>query len=423
MESMELNDWIDMATTSMDWESVQQEMFIMVDITEKLSLQVLKNITECIKGDFIAWTSTCKILNTFNTPFEKESRANTFLLLVDTIFPEWKQNGVLMSDSEYLCMDYIYKNLSVDWDIKKLLKNPAISFSNAKKLSGINDNLFYYLLNPNVSETEATEIINGLRFPQERFQEIYLVVSACEWVRNDIVNLYNMNWNWKALSRKKHLDYEVVFALFNVDWDWKAIMKNPETQLIHIEMFIMLGRFDDYKYFIPRNPNVNIDFIIKYPQVPWKKCKPVIGSNQFTIEDMYAITEVNWNWNAYFNHSIKSSYFANELVVLGLSNWKDFVKYDDFSWEFIKTKTNDWFEVELRKDFELIFAENPKRSWNWKTLSKSSYLSSCFFLTHIDESWDWKIISSRKFVIFSIVKAHYDKPWDAKNLSKKHNRF
>ena len=91
--------------------------------------------------------------------------------------------------------------------------------------------------------------------------------------------------------------------------------------------------------------------------------------------------------------------------------------------EFIKDKTNDWFEAELRADFESIFAENSKRSWNWSIISKNTNLSAGFFLRHINMPWDWKIISSRKFITFAIVKAHKSKPWNAKKLSQKQDRF
>ena len=62
----------------------------------KIPIEILGEITAFVKGDFIAWTCTCKTLQSFNTVSERAKRSNHLITLLK-MFPDadWENNSCI----------------------------------------------------------------------------------------------------------------------------------------------------------------------------------------------------------------------------------------------------------------------------------------------------------------------------------------
>ena len=93
---------------------------------DTLPIEILDEITSVIKGDFIAWSSTCKTLNGFNTVTERAKHSNHLLTLIK-MFP------------------------NKDWDYRYLGKNPNITWEIVVGNSQIKWCYYYLTRNPNIT--------------------------------------------------------------------------------------------------------------------------------------------------------------------------------------------------------------------------------------------------------------------------------
>lgn len=81
---------------------------------ETLPLEILVEITQWVKGDFIAWTSTCRLLSTFNTVEQRAKRSNHLLSLLKMYLDaKWDQQG--LSENPNISWDYVNSHPAIRW--------------------------------------------------------------------------------------------------------------------------------------------------------------------------------------------------------------------------------------------------------------------------------------------------------------------
>ena len=137
---------------------------------EELPIEILGEITAAIKGDFIAWTSVCKLLHSFNTIAERAKRSNHLLTLLK-LFP----NAIWHYPS-------VAKNPNLTWEFVEA--NPQINWYN------------WLSENPSISSDIVSTNLNKL-------------------------------WYYEFLSRNPSITWELVKANPNKHWDYVRLSKNP----------------------------------------------------------------------------------------------------------------------------------------------------------------------------------------------------
>ena len=92
-----------------------------------LPFELLGEITKAVKGDFIAWTSTCKTLNSLNTVSERAKRSNHLLTLLK-MFPDKPWDCNWLSKNPNITWEYICANPEIEWNYYWLCMNKNITW-------------------------------------------------------------------------------------------------------------------------------------------------------------------------------------------------------------------------------------------------------------------------------------------------------
>ena len=92
-----------------------------------LPIDILGEITAFIKGDFIAWTSVCKLLNSFNTAEQRTKRSNHLLTLIK-MYPIADWNRYSTSQNPNITISIVKENPDIQWSYKFLSNNPNITW-------------------------------------------------------------------------------------------------------------------------------------------------------------------------------------------------------------------------------------------------------------------------------------------------------
>ena len=93
---------------------------------DTLPIEILGEITAFVKGDFIALTSTCKLLNTFNTVSERAKRSNHLLTMMK-MYTAADWNYYAASKNPNITISIVKENTDIYWRAASLAENPNIT--------------------------------------------------------------------------------------------------------------------------------------------------------------------------------------------------------------------------------------------------------------------------------------------------------
>ena len=254
--------------------------------------------------------------------------------------------------NQYIINEYSNK----PWDWEWLIENTNIHIEKYIPLSLIEK--YSYKQNYNLNLTENFI----LKYPYQDWDIRYLINN-------------NKITDFKALSKFKYIDQEIIDNYPDKSWDWEWLIQNTS---IHIEKYIPLNSIKKYPYkwyylYLSKNPNITEEFILKYPYQNWNMC--------FLIKND-KITDFN-----------------------ALSKFKNI---DEYIIEIYPNKPWDWewlienTDINVEKYIPLNLIEKYRyKKWNYWKLSKNPNLTEEFILKYPNQNWNIKYLI-KKFIFKKI---------------------
>ena len=207
------------------------------------------------------------------------------------------------------------------------------------------------------------------------------------WLTKDFVEEFsNKDFGWHSLSRRPFFDLEMVLKFRHKNLDWQSITDRdyvtPEVVVQHRDLLFC-------QYSLLSKPWMNIEFIIDNPwlQLNWLA---ISRATFVTKEAFLKYPHLPWVHRA-----------------LVIQPWMTIEIMDSLPGEW-----KHWTNISLE---QLINRPDLHDKLNWKTISKSSWVTWEIIEEHPDWPWDWDAISTAKWLTAEIVIDN-DKPWNFSNL-------
>jgi hypothetical protein len=191
----------------------------------------------------------------------------------------------------------------------------------------------------------------------------------------------------KDISKKPTQQYfrliDLVNATFIIGWDYYQLSGNKNITMNDISNNLKPTLINDLspfnRYDISDNPNLMIEFILKYPDIfPYY---PELDNEKYL-----------WNWSSIsINKNIK---------------FTDIVNYPDLPWDYERVSHRFYKET---TDYSFIL-KYKYEEWSWYLLSM--YVDPTFIFSHPDLPWNLKRISSNIKLKWSHIITHKDFDWD-----------
>jgi hypothetical protein len=237
----------------------------------------------------------------------------------------------------------------------------------------------------------------------------------------------NKSWDWKALSLRSDLIFNVVLENGEKDWNWSLLSDNECITLNDIEQNpdqfwsfnkrhvpeSILRKCPTYNvYPQPNNPLLEYYHFFLYnsrsPEMKWKNILDnsdkswdwdfLSSRSDLNVSVITKISDKSWNWSKISeNYALKKIYKLIET-------------FPDKPW--------DWNMLSGRPDIDMSFISKFPTNWNWFILSRNNYIiqKSQIVEKYSEMPWDWDYLSLGDT---SLVLKFPDKPWNWLNISRK----
>ena len=237
-----------------------------------------------------------------------------------------------------------------------------------------------------------------------------------------------------------------------------------------------------YWYDITDNPNLTLDFVIKYIDKPWNwdkkglSCKRIINNdflinysnkcwNWYTLSENSAIhineellekfIDKPWDWHILSNHpNISCNFIDNHLNICW--SWYRVSENPNITYEFVckhYAKTLNWYYIinhspikfidlidfvskyieilDARPDSILnmitshnditwdIITKYPNINWNWSWLSRNPNISWSIIENNPDKPWVWDAVSDNPSITLDIILNNPDIKWNWNKITNK----
>jgi hypothetical protein len=206
-----------------------------------------------------------------------------------------------------------------------------------------------------------------------------------------MIKIYN-KFNLLYKMENKETQYFRLIDLVNhtpsLKWDYKYLSSNKNITLTDITNNLKptpnnnLAPF--YKYYISSNPNLTLEFILKYPDD---------SLDYGDDENMSDLSPGKWNWDYIIsNKAIKFNEIKDNL---------------NLPWDYYYY-LSERFENETT-DYDFILTHSDKH-WNWHLLT--TYVDPIFIFAHQELPWVLINISQNIRLQWPDIKSHPDFKWD-----------
>lgn len=221
----------------------------------------------------------------------------------------------------------------------------------------------------------------------------------------DLVNVTpGLNWNYINLSHNRNIYLE------DIEKYKKPIIDNP------------IAPFSAYE--ISFNPNITLDFVLKYPNLKWDWRGL---SKNIPIWDILSHPELPWDWIELISEEkIQDLDFILKLPKnkwnWDLLSWKLPVniifEHKELPWNYEELSSNKTVNMEVVKSHPEIkwyfqqlstfinlkeIIANPDYKWNYQLVSSNPTLTAEYLLQNLDKHWKWDLLYSNTNVNFDIL--------------------
>lgn len=310
------------------------------------------------------------------------------------------------------------------WDILKLAINPKCDIKLLDYIMEfIEDFLtklqFLVLNGATIYEIDRYfKRMNKIYFNFYKYNYIYLYMSY-DLLKIDKYQLVNIN----NILENPNITIDFIKKYKNVPWNWKLISKHPNitTQDYFDNINLKWSYTDMFK-----NKNLDIDFIkestnfIKISKHDWN----VISENQnISMEDILNNENLDWNYDYVSNNPNINSYYASiflekniSLNFYKLSNHISDIKF------ILKHKNKNWNWNQLSKIVNIKdIDKNINLKWNFSCISENLTVTIDFIRKYFHKNWDFSSLSRNKNIGVKEIENNLDLPWNWYYITKNTN--
>lgn len=417
----------------------------LLDIRAKNVLKIISNptFTWYLCEDCFELFNKAKSLFTDKTPHT----INNLTVLIK-LYPSEKWNFELLSENPALRWEIVNMFDRSVWDIKKLMLNPGLSFTNALELCEGN---YDAKILGNRHDLSWSFVMEHADLPwDKRYLSTKAPIAVIKenpnfgWTVVDVICNSNLTlddvkpeWfkHWKTLISRFGWKY---VEKFRTDenahiWDWRWIMS-----VLHINMWVIDNIPEAKLDTIKANRYVYWDVIMKYPDERWnvkyalnmRDCpkelmdkyvyrSPPLDGIEWRDFDVERFKAAGWSD---FDIATTFRNCPEELIIKELHKPHD---EDDLEtlmrcskWSVIKQCPDiDWDESICRREgFEYEFLlRRPDIDWDWDELSYTAPLE--FIIANLTLPWKWKDVSGNYHLRWFHVYKYPTLPWNFKYIS------
>lgn len=365
----------------------------------QLPSDIICEINSWIKGDFIAWSSTCKALNAYNDSTARASRANHLATLLK-LFPRkpWTFKKLLNNPNISITDLFAHygKRLTRDQIVNKInAHNPLILSSNSH--TSIDD----VYNNPDICWDGAhvccNKAINWLDklYISDRYMDWTIFSSLHEITWDFVQSNPHLYWNLRGLSRNPNMTEEIIGKHLHLHWHWDLLTENPNLSSAflvkhggeNLDWDFLITRADiDFNFIKSLSRPQDISFICAFGNICWK--------------DVLENPHVDWVYNALSeNVNIKiTDILQNRDRPWNFGNISD---RSDLTWEIVRNnKDLPWDFSRLSSNPVItwdIIISNPWHAWNWDFLSINPSMTWEIIAKNSKKPWNWNLLSENVF--------------------------
>jgi hypothetical protein len=257
----------------------------------------------------------------------------------------WNWNGI--SSHKNLTMEFVKDHIECPWDWYWISRNKNLTMEFIKDNIEMPWDFNGISRNPNLT---CDFIDKHIEYPWD-----WSGISASHIITIDFIEKHiDKPWDWQHFNVSRGLTFDIIKKYNNKIHCGDAIMCfiGRSASMDDIEKHIKLFFPWDWRY-ITMNPNLTVEFIMKYSDVEW-----------------------DWHWISQF------SKFIMEIIDKYSSYLSDILYWDDIS---------------RNPNISEYITESKALPWNWKYLTNNPNITFNFITKHLDKPWDWKKLSYNRF--------------------------
>lgn len=193
----------------------------------------------------------------------------------------------------------------------------------------INKNMdgFFQSFKDLVIFTQSVPLWVILNSPTRKWNWVF--VSGRIDVTTSIIDAYpNKPWHFGRLS--KHIPLEYINKNIDRPWNWSTIARRNDLYIDYVIQNQDKFKRDDW-WMLSANPNITIDMVEKYPDLPWR-WDGLSRNTNMTINIVNSYPDDNWTWDNLSEHMNIYSVLANLDKPW---DWYILTDREDVTWEII----------------------------------------------------------------------------------------
>lgn len=190
-----------------------------------------------LKGNWISFTSTCKLFYKFNTPEERQKREHKLSTEVLHNDKEW--DWLQLSKNKDLSIEVLNKYINKPWALRFLSKNKNLTLD---------------------------FILSKVSKPWNCW--IYEDIKHTGFTLEHLVNNRHIHLDWSQVCESPDINFEIIKKTPHAKWNWSLLSCHPnipiKTILEHSDMF----KLNLYSK-ISEHPELTRDIIKKHKHIIW----------------------------------------------------------------------------------------------------------------------------------------------------------
>lgn len=206
-------------------------------------------------------------------------------------------------------------------------------------------------------------------------------------------------------------------------WNYDFLLKNPHIKAHEI---IEIATRSHLNYIPTSNPNLTIEFISKYPNLPWNfnGINGLATNPNLTKEDMYKILKGELNCRDIFNDETIDRVIDRMPLVANPSVDMEIMEAEEFKELLEQCSNNDLlfdpyleqFSKNPNLTWEYI-SKNPQIKWNYGAISEHPCITFEIFRSNPQFKWKLFNFSRNPNITWKIIKSNPSIEWDVRGVS------
>lgn len=225
----------------------------------------------------------------------------------------------------------------------------------------------------------------------------------------------------------KDITLDIIEDNIDKNWDWCGISQNPN---INIQFVLKYPTKNWHMFDLSKNPLISVEDVMNNPQIQWYY--PYIAARA-TLEELekypilqryemgiaknpnldwdticlltnnkrqYYAVNPNSKWEIIENHLLNERGFLPIFYRSKFFNLETFLKYPNLDWEFKRISTLKGITLEIVSKF-------PYEGWCWPALTRRIPLDK--ILANQNHPWSWDTVSARRDLTWKIAEKILDR--------------